>query len=155
MNSEQGPGISVEGWVGWGSDFPVRPAPSTLPLPEDAAFPCTALCSSLPASLGTIPSNWDVRSGREGPEGGGPPSTLGFTPTQCFPVNNQCLLWSPQEMQSARLGLPEKAGPRGEGAGLQVAPCGLLEIAYEATVQEVGGELRTEDQVMRAFVSLS
>lgn len=58
-------------------------------------------------------------------------------------------------MQSARLGLPEKAGPRGEGAGLQEAPCGLLEIAYEASVQEVGGELKTEDRVMRACVSLS
>ena len=52
-----------------------------------------------------------------------------------------CKAWTPGE----------RAGLRGEGAGLQLAPCGLLEIAHEATVQEA--ELKIKDRVMRACVS--
>ena len=62
-----------------------------------------------------IPGDNPLHLGRaiweKGAEGAGPPSTLGFTPSQCFPVNNQCVQRRPQEMQSARLGLQE----RGQG----------------------------------------
>lgn len=100
----RGKGFQGEGWGG-------------VTFPSALIHPCCLFQRMLPssASLGTIPSTWGVRSGREGAEGGGPPSTLSFTPSQCFPVNSQCVQRRPQEIQSARLGLQERGQGQGQG----------------------------------------